>query len=141
MGTNYQDVSTRELKFLYFEHNKKYCSVHSKTLNKSLNFYANETNKSSIHSARYYILGTVDYFKKKGFSISSFHLEISSNLPIGAEPSSSALISAVAKSLINLFEFKLNKEHIIDSVSYVGSIFRIKAGIMDQFTISWKKII
>ena len=61
-----------------------------------------------------------DYFKKKGFNISPFHLEISSNLPIGAGiSSSSALISAVAKSLINLFEFKLNKEHIIDSVSYV----------------------
>jgi len=87
----------KRIKVSIFKHNKKYCSVHSKTLNEKFNFYANETNKSSVHWQNY-ILGTVDYFNKKGFNISPFHLEISSNLPIGAGiSSSSALISAVTK--------------------------------------------
>jgi galactokinase len=130
----------KRIKVSIFEHNKKYCSVHSKTLNEKFNFYANKTNKSSVHWQNY-ILGTVDYFNKKGLSISPFHLEISSNLPIGAGiSSSSALISAVAKSLINLFEFKLNKEHIIDSVSYVEKKYLgLNGGVMDQFTINHGK--
>ena len=56
----------KRIKVSIFKHNQKHCSVHSKTLNKSFNFYANETNKSSVHWQNY-ILGTVDYFKKKGF--------------------------------------------------------------------------
>tara|TARA_B100001989_G_C24527223_1_gene459389 strand:+ start:510 stop:1610 length:1101 start_codon:yes stop_codon:yes gene_type:complete len=130
----------KRIKVSIFKHNKKHCSVHSKTLNEKFNFHTNEINKSPFHWQNY-ILGTIDYFKQKGFNISPFHLEISSNLPIGAGlSSSSALISAVAKSLINLFKFKLNKEHIVDCVSYVEKKYMgLNGGLMDQFTINYGK--
>ena len=79
----------KRIKVSIFKHNKKYNSVHSKTLNEKFNFFIDEINKSSIHWHNY-ILGTVDYFLKKGFKISPFNLEISSNLPIGAGISSSS---------------------------------------------------
>ncbi len=128
------------IKVSIIKHNEKHCSVNSKTLHEKFNFYSNKINKSSIHWQNY-ILGTVDYIKQKGFKISPFHLEISSNLPIGAGiSSSSALISAVAKSLITLFKLKLNKDHIVDCVSYVEKKYMgLNGGVMDQFTINYGK--
>ena len=113
------------------------CFIESKTINKKFEFDFSSLEKSSEHWQNY-ILGTVNnLINKKNQRISAFSCEINSSLPIGAGiSSSSALISGLASSLIEINNLEIKKNEIVDIVSdvehnYIG----LKGGIMDQFTI------
>ena len=113
------------------------CFIESKTINKKFEFDFSSLEKSAEHWQNY-ILGTVNnLINKKNQRISAFSCEINSSLPIGAGiSSSSALISGLAWSLIEINNLEIKKNEIVDIVSdvehnYIG----LKGGIMDQFTI------
>jgi len=115
------------------------CFIESKTINKKFEFDFYSLEKSSEHWQNY-ILGTVNnLINKKNQRISAFSCEINSSLPIGAGiSSSSALISGLASSLIEINNLEIKKNEIVDIVSdvehnYIG----LKGGIMDQFTINY----
>ena len=113
------------------------CFIESKTINKKFEFDFSSLEKSTEHWQNY-ILGTVNnLINKKNQRLSAFSCEINSSLPIGAGiSSSSALISGLAWSLIEINNLEIKKNEIVDIVSdvehnYIG----LKGGIMDQFTI------
>ena len=114
------------------------CEVKSDSIEESLLFNINEIKKSNTHWHNY-ILGTIDFFKKKENNITSFKCSIKSNLPIGAGiSSSSALISGFSRAIIELFDLKYDKSDIVNIVSYVERNFiGLQGGIMDQFTINY----
>ena len=113
------------------------CFIESKTINKKFEFDFSSLEKSTEHWQNY-ILGTVNnLINKKNQRLSAFSCEINSSLPIGAGiSSSSALISGLAWSIIEINNLEIKKNEIVDIVSdvehnYIG----LKGGIMDQFTI------
>jgi galactokinase len=82
-----------------------------------------------------YILGVVEQFKKKGFSLKGFDAALTADVPIGAGLSSSAAVEcATAMALDNFFNAALDKQTLVKMAQKAEHEFAgVQCGIMDQF--------
>jgi galactokinase len=128
----------KKIIFEIYKTDNNNCEIKSDITKQSLVFNINKIEKSNTHWHNY-LLGTIDYFKKKDNKITAFKCSIKSNLPIGAGiSSSSALISGFSRAIIELFDLNYDKSDIVKIVSYVERNFiGLQGGIMDQFTINY----
>ncbi len=88
-----------------------------------------------------YVLGVIHFIEERAGNIPPMHIEITSNLPIGAGLSSSAALEvATAKAVSALLEIDLPERELLEIAlraerEFVG----VNCGIMDQYTAIYAK--
>ncbi|MBX2969819.1 MAG: galactokinase [Cyclobacteriaceae bacterium] len=82
-----------------------------------------------------YILGVVNQFQKRNFTVTGFNLVIGGDVPLGAGLSSSAAVEcATAYALNEIFSFGLSRLELVKLAQLAEHEFAgVKCGIMDQF--------
>jgi len=90
---------------------------------------------SKGHSWYHYIMGVIDGFRSKGFSINGFDLALTSDIPFGAGLSSSAALCCGVAFGISILE-KMNTARL--ELAYIAQYAEhefagVKCGLMDQY--------
>ncbi len=108
-------------------------SVYSATLNEYVNGNFSSFSKST--GWKNYILGVIDQFIQKGFSLKGFNVAFGGNLPAGSGLSSSAALECgLAVALNDFNSFNIPKKEIALMCQHAEQTFPgMQCGIMDQY--------
>ena len=111
------------------------CKIIAKDLNEIFEFDLQDNLVPNVEMWINYILGVLQQFKERSFTMHGFNAVFSSTIPIGAGLSSSAAVECgFGYALNKMFNFGLTKEEIAligqkSEHTFVG----VNCGIMDQF--------
>ncbi|MEO7210862.1 MAG: galactokinase [Chitinophagaceae bacterium] len=113
--------------------NENEYSVYSATLNEYVNGNFSSLSKST--GWKNYILGVIDQFIKKGFSLKGFNAVFGGDLPVGSGLSSSAALECGLAVALNDFNtFNIPKKEIALMCQHAEQTFPgMQCGIMDQY--------
>lgn len=108
-------------------------SVYSATLDEYI-----QGNFSSLKKCagwKNYVLGVIDQFIQKGFSLKGFHIVFGGNLPVGSGLSSSAALECGLATALNDFNaFNIPKKELALLCQHAEHTFpEMQCGIMDQY--------
>ncbi len=119
--------------FAIREGNENEFSVYSDTLGEYVNGNFSSLNKSA--GWKNYILGVIDQFIKKGFSLKGFNVVFGGDLPVGSGLSSSAALECgLAVALNDFNSFNIPKKEIAFMCQRAEHSFpEVQCGIMDQY--------
>ncbi|MEO8116356.1 MAG: galactokinase [Bacteroidota bacterium] len=119
--------------FAIGEGNDNEFSVYSATLGEYVNGNLSSLNKSA--GWKNYILGVIDQFIKKGFSLKGFNAVFGGDLPVGSGLSSSAALECgLAVALNDFNSFHISKKEITLMCQQAEHSFpEVQCGIMDQY--------
>ncbi len=108
-------------------------SVYSATLNEYVNGNFSSLSKST--GWKNYILGVIDQFIKKGFSLKGFNAVFGGDLPVGSGLSSSAALECgLAVALNDFNSLNISKKEIAFLCQRAEQTFPgMQCGIMDQY--------
>lgn len=108
-------------------------SVYSATLDEYIHGNFSSLNKSAGWNN--YILGVIDQFIQKGFSLKGFHVVFGGDLPLGSGLSSSAALECGLATALNDFNaFNIPKKELALMCQHAEHTFpEMQCGIMDQY--------
>lgn len=108
-------------------------SVYSATLDEYI--HGNFSSLKKCAGWKNYILGVIDQFIQKGFSLKGFHIVFGGNLPVGSGLSSSAALECGLATALNDFNaFNIPKKELALMCQHAEHTFpEMQCGIMDQY--------